>query len=218
MVITVAETQAHGVLGAADLVGRLATADGAGAHPFVARLTAPRAPSRDLGDAVHALCSVHGQYPGLIEIVASLDEPSVGSWLDEAVAGFVAERANLARLTAAAGPLPSTPGQAQSAAALNAERHALEMLARSERIGVGLGAAAALVIDWQALRMVLACAAERFGVILAPSALPDIAATAAALDASPASERAIAFGAQQLFGQHRGLFSLLEARASARGT
>lgn len=214
----VAGTQAHGVLGAADLVGRLATADGAGAHPFFARLTAPRAASRDLGDAVHALCSVHGQYPGLIEIVASLDGAStVGGWLNEAVAGFVAERANLARLTAAAGPLPSTPGQAQTAAALSAERHALEMLARSERVGVGLGAAAALVIDWQSLRAVLTCAAERFGVTLAPSALPDIAATNAALEGSPAAERAVAFGAQQLFGQHRGLLSLLEARASARG-
>ena len=135
-----------------------------------------------------------------------------------AVGGSVAAVESLmAQLTAAAGPLPSTPGQAQSAAALSAERHALEMLARSERSGVGLGAAAALVLDWQALRAILTQAAERFGVTLPPSSLPDMEATAAALDASPAAERAIAFGAQQLFAQHRELLGLLEARSSARG-
>lgn len=204
--------------GASDLVRRLAAADGTGAHPFHARLIAPRANARDLGDAVHALCSVHGQHPDLIEIVASSSEPSAAhAWLDQAVAGFAAERLALAQLTAAAGPLPSTPGQAQTAAALSAERHALEMLANSERVGVGLGAAAALVLDWRAVRAVLAQAAERFGVTLPASTLPPLAATEAALDASPAAERAIAFGAQQLFGQHRGLLSLLEARASARG-
>lgn len=213
-----ADTQAREAPGAFDLVRRLATADGTGAHPFHARLTAPRANARDLGDAVHALCDIHGQHPDLIEIVASLDDSSpAAAWLEQAVAGFAAERAVLAQLTAAAGPLPSTPGQAQTAAALMAERHALEMLARSERIGVGLGAAAALVIDWQAIRAMLGHAADRFGVALGPSTLPDLAATATALDASPAVERAIGFGAQQLFGQHRGLLSLLEARASARG-
>jgi hypothetical protein len=33
----------------------------------------------------------------------------------------------------------------------------------------------------------------------------------------PAMERAISFGAQQLFSQHRGLWDLLEARCVARG-
>lgn len=204
--------------GVSDLIRRLAAADGSGTHPFHARLIARRADARDLGDAIHALCSVHGEHPDLIEIVASLHGSSPASaWLEQAVAGFAAERLALAQLTAAAGPLPSTPGQAQSAAALSAERHALEMLAKSERVGVGLGAAAALVLDWQALRQILTQAAERFGLTLPPSSLPDIAATDAALDASPAAERAIAFGAQQLFAQHRGLLGLLEARSSARG-
>lgn len=204
--------------GASDLVVRLAGADGAATHPFHARLRAARAPARDLGDAVHALCQVHGEHPDLIEIVAKGAPPSPArAWLDHAAAAFAAERAGLAQLTAAAGPLPSTPGQARTEAALTAERHALEMLARSERAGVGLGAAAALLIDWAALRAVLDRAAERFGAALPPSALPSLGETAAALDASPAAERAISFGAQQLFAQHRGLLSLLEARASARG-
>lgn len=213
-----AESSTCAAPGASGLVRRLAAADGTGAHPFHARLTAPRANARDLGDAVHALCAIHGEHPDLIEIVASLNAASpADAWLSAAAAGFADERAALAQLITAAGPLPSTPGQAQTAATLTAERHALEMLARSERVGVGLGAAAALVIDWQAVRAVLAQAATRFGVTLAPSTLPQLADTTAALDATPAAERAIAFGAQQLFGQHRGLLSLLEARASARG-
>ena len=204
--------------GASDLVARLAAADGAASHPFHARLIAPRANARDLGDTVHALCAIHGQHPNLIELVASQAASSPASgWLERAVAGFAIERTLLAQLTAAAGPLPSTPGQAQTATALTQERHALEMLARSERTGVGLGAAAALVLDWQAMRQVLAAAADRFGVALPPCALPDLADTADALDASPAAERAVGFGAQQLFAQHRGLLGLLEARASARG-
>ena len=40
------------------------------------------------------------------------------------------------------------------------------------------------------------------------------------IDASsdgPASDRALAFGSEQLLLQHRALFDLLEARAEARG-
>ena len=204
--------------GASDLVARLASADGVAAHPHFAHLVVPRAPARDLGDAIHALCAVHSTRPDLIEIVASAATPCGAShWLEAALAGFAAERALLVQLTAAAGPLPSTPGQAQTAAALTAERHAMEMLARSERTGVGLGAAAALVLDWHVLRAVLAAAANRFGASLPPTELPDNDATFRALDRSEAAERAIGFGAQQLFAQHRGLLSLLEARASARG-
>jgi hypothetical protein len=137
--------------GASDLVARLASADGVAAHPHFAQLVVARAAPRDLGDAIHVLCAVHSTRPDLIEIVASTAAPGGASpWLEAALAGFAVERAILVQLTAAAGPLPSTPGQAQTAAALTAERHAMEMLARSERTGVGLGAAAALVLDWRA--------------------------------------------------------------------
>ncbi|MEX6641314.1 hypothetical protein V2A36_33310, partial [Pseudomonas aeruginosa] len=78
--------------------------------------------------------------------------------------GFADERTYLAHLTAAVGPLPSTPGQAESESALVGERHALEMLARSERRGCATGAVAALLYDWRAIRRVLDVAAERFGV------------------------------------------------------
>lgn len=206
-----ADTQSRIASPAFDLVARLGAADGLATHPFLARLLARRAPARDLGDAVHALCSVHGHHPDLIEIVAG---DATDGWFGQARAGFAAERAALTQLTAAAGPLPSTPGQARAQGALAAERHALEMLARSERIGVGLGAAAALLLDWITIREILAAAADRFGVTLPASTLPSEGTTADAL--AGIGERAIAFGAQQLFAQHRGLFGLLETRASAR--
>ena len=41
-----------------------------------------------------------------------------------------AERATLVKLVAAVGPLPSTPGQAETEAAIAGQRHALDMLAR----------------------------------------------------------------------------------------
>ena len=37
-----------------------------------------------------------------------------------------------------------------------------------------------------------------------------------AVDAAPGVERALAFGAQQVLAQHRGLWALLESRAAAR--
>ena len=202
-------------MGAGATLRRLLVTDGTAAHAFAIQLAAPRAAARDLGDAVHALCAVHGHHPDLIEIAAGLaPHRDERNWLTAAASGFAAERAALAQLVAAAGPLPSTPGQAETEAALTAERHTMEMLARSERTGVALGAAVALVGDWRTIRAMLARAADRFGVTLPAPALPD-ADDLLGITAAP--ERAIAFGAQQLLAQHRGLWSLLEARASARG-
>ena len=200
--------------GAGSTLSRLLAADGSAAHPYPRVLAQPRSAPRDLADAVHALCMIHGQHPDLLTIAAGLCENvPARAWLFEAAAGFATERASLAQMITAAGPLPSTPGQAETAAALTTERHALEMLARSERAGVALGAAAALIGDWAAIRPVLARAADRFGVALADAALP---AAEALLARASMPERAVAFGAQQLLAQHRGLWSLLEARASAR--
>lgn len=191
---------------------RLLASDGTATHPHAVRLAEPRALTRDLGDAVHALCTVHGHHPDLLTIAAAATAASSArEWLTLAGIGFAADRAALARLAAAAGPLPSTPGNAVSATALVTERQTLELLARSERVGVAAGAASALVGDWHAVRTILARAADRFGVDLSLPALPD---PTSLLAATP--ERAAAFGAQQLLAQHRGLWSLLEARSSAR--
>lgn len=203
-----------------DLILRLGEADGSAGHPFLARLLAPDAAPRDLSDAVHAICAVHGHQPGLAdEALAHCAQPDACDWIEEIAAGFAGERAYLATLTAAAGPIPSTPAQAESEAAMIGSRHALDMLARSDRRGCATGAVAALVADWPALRCVMDRAAQRFGADVAPLSLPieaDTATCIGMLAATPGIERAITFGAQQFFAQHRGLFDLLEARAAAR--
>lgn len=189
--------------------------DGSARIDVVRRLASSSAGQRDVADAVHALCAVHGGYPGLIDLAAghATDEPGLG-WFGAASEAFALERGILATLTAAVGPLPSTPGQAQAEAAMAGQRHALDMLARSDRTGCAAGAAIALVLDWRAIRPILEATARRCGVEIAPTILPKLYVPAAD---GPAVERARLFGAQQLLAQHRGLWDLLDARASARG-
>lgn len=176
---------------------------------------------RDMADAVHLLCSLHGHYPGLIEIALQrCPKGDVHNWLTRASDGFERERLYLVRLTAAVGPLPSTPGAAETESSLVAARHALETLATSERDGCALGAATALVCDWWPLRRMLDRAAARAGTDTPAPSLPDEASVVAIVDSaagSPGSARALAFGGEQLLLQHRALFDLLEARAEARG-
>lgn len=203
------------------IVGMVA-AEGSAAHGYARRPArrADRHGTRDLADAAHYLCVLHGRFPGVIDYAAERSPfPAAADWLAAAAAGFTQERAYLAKLVVAAGPLPSTPGQAESEAAVLAQRHALGMLAQSDRTGCALGAAVAMVLDWKAVRAVLDGAAGRFGVPVARLELPDGAATRAMVDAvaaSAAMERALRFGAQQILVQHRGLWDLLETRQGAR--
>ncbi|MGC6329749.1 DUF6975 family protein [Rhizorhabdus sp. FW153] len=207
--------------GAAEAVGTLLAADGGKTHPYIASaiFARGREAARDLADAVHLISSLHGGHPGVVDLAQQRPpEETVRAWLDAAAEGFAQERAYLMRTVVAAGPLPSTPGHAGCETAVAGQRHALEMLARSERKGCALGAAAALVLDWRAIRTVVDAAAQRFGVTLTPPALPSMRQTLGVLELieSPAAERAIVFGAQQLLIQHRGLWDLLEARSGAR--
>ena len=204
---------------ATTVLGALVDADGSARHSFAATLAAPAATTRDLADTLYLLCALHGGYPGVIEHARDHGTEESGNWLDAAARAFADERALLARLTAAAGPIPSTPGQAASEAAVAAQRHALDMLAQSDRVGCAVGAAVALVLDWRAIRRVLTNAAERSGFDPLPLALPGDAETdalVARLAERPAVERAMSFGAQQLLAQHRALWDLSEARKSAR--
>jgi len=177
--------------------------------------------SRDLADAVHLLCAVHGRHPGLTDIAHSVcARGGARDWLADAADSFDRERLYLVRLTSAIGPMPSTPGAMHTENALLAQRHAIETLARSERRGCALGAATALVRDWRSLRLLLDHAADRSGVDCPACTLPDDDSIASAIIAgadSVASERALGFGAEQLLLQHRGLLDLMEARAGARG-
>src|SRR6476620_3681713 len=176
---------------------------------------------RDLADAVHLLCSLYGRHPGLVEI--ALQRCAAGpvhDWLSRASEALERERLYLVRLTSAVGPLPSTPGAAETEASLVAARHALETLATSERNGCALGAATSLICDWWPMRRVLDRAAARVGTEAPAPALPDGGSVVAVIDeaaTTPGSARALAFGSEQLLLQHRALFDLLEARAEARG-
>jgi hypothetical protein len=201
-------------------IATLASVDGTATHAVPRSLSGANVAVRDLADAVHALCWLHGRHPGVVDRAAAHNhQPAAQDWLESAAAAFVGERTYLARLTAVAGPLPSTPGQAESEAAVAGQRHALEMLAQSDRTGCATGAAIAFVLDWAAIRVMLDAAARRFGIEPPAADLPDEMETASlvsALAETPAIERAMAFGAQQILAQHRGLWDLLEARASAR--
>ena len=197
--------------------------EGCGRHAHLNSLleASGRHSGRDLADAVHLLCSLHGHYPGLIEsALQRCPKGEAGDWLGRASDAFERERLYLVRLTAAVGPMPSTPGAAETEASLLAARHALETLATSERDGCALGAATALVGDWWPIRRVLDRAAARAGTETPPPSLPDEASIVAVIEdssASPAGGRALAFGGEQMLLQHRALFDLLEARAEARG-
>jgi hypothetical protein len=197
--------------------------EGCARHPYIAALleASGRHSARDLSDAVHLLCSIHGHYPGLIEI--ALERCPKGAsqeWLMRASEAFERERLYLVRLTSAVGPLPSTPGAAETEASLVAARHALETLATSERNGCALGAATALVGDWWPVRRLLDRTAARVGTEAPAPSLPDEASIMSVIAQgadTPASARALAFGGEQLLLQHRALFDVLEARAEARG-
>ena len=195
---------------------------GSARHPQIAALLSASGPNaaRDLADAVHLLCHLYGRHPGLVDL--ALQACAAGSardWLKEAADAFERERLYLVRLTASVGPQPSTAGAAETEATLLAQRHALETLAASERRGCALGAATALVEDWRALRRLLDRAATRAGLDIPACTLPNEESVAHAIHAgaeTQGAERALAFGAEQLLLQHRGLFDLLEARAEAR--
>ena len=203
----------------AGTVAALVAADGTAADPFVRRLLAPGAGTRDLADAVHSICALHGSQPGVLDhAMAHTASPGFAAWLSGAATAFGDERSYLTQVAAASGPLPSTPGQAESEAAVIAQHHALDMLAQSDRTGCAAGAAAALALDWQAVRRLLDVAATRFGITAVPLTMDAGPALTRALGevTGVGPERAMAFGAQQLLAQHRGLWRLLEARASAR--
>jgi hypothetical protein len=177
--------------------------------------------ARDLADAVHLFCSLYGRHPGLIELALNnCPAGPVRDWLREASDAYERERLYLVRLTAAVGPLPSTPGAAETEAALVAQRHAIETLAKSERRGCALGAATALMADWASIRTVLDRAADRMGMQKPALTLPEEDSIIRVISDGTdemASERALGFGGEQLLLQNRGLFDLLEARAAARG-
>ncbi len=210
-------TRSGGAWGA---MGALASSDGSANHRHLRRLVREAESMRDLADAAYYICVLHGRHPGVIDhALEHVRLPLERHWIEVTAEAFAAERTYLVRIAAAAGPVPSTPGHAESEAAAAAQRHALDMLSQSDRAGCAAGAAIALALDWVSIREVLDSVADRMGVASPPSELPPIEETVSVVDAlarEGSMERAMLFGAQQVFAQHRGLWDLLEARASAR--
>lgn len=206
----------------ADLLVSLTLTDGSASHPYLKSeaLSSDREAVRNLADAAHYLCVLHGRFPGVIDHArAHTSHPAAQGWLADSADAFAAERSLLTRLAVATGPLPSTPGQAECEAAVLQQRHALDMLAQSDRSGCALGAAIALALDWRAIRTILDAAARRVSIEPQACVLPhedETRTVAMTVADSPAFERAMSFGAQQLLNQHRGLWALLEARQTAR--
>ncbi len=200
----------------------MTTRDGSATHRYVTGplLSSDANAARNLADAAHYLAMLYGSQPGILDLAAErTTEPVARQWLAQATDGFSRERSFLTALTVAAGPQPSTPGHAASDSAVVNQRRAIETLARSERKGCALGAAMALISDWQPIRVVLNAAAEKLEIEAPLSALPDsraMIATADAIGNNPGVRRALVFGAEQILAQHRGLWDLLEAREAVR--
>lgn len=204
------------------MLDALVASDGTGAHPYIrsGKLSDGANAMRNLADAVHFLGVLHGRHPGVVDHAARKSvEPEARQWLDQAAAAFATERSLLGRITAAVGPVPSTSGQTHCEAAVAGQRKALDMLSESDRRGCALGAAIALTLEWRTIRVLLDISAARIDMETPHCTLPDLIATARLAQQvadSPAVERAIAFGAQQLITQHRGLWDLMAAREEAR--
>ncbi|WP_340264154.1 DUF6975 family protein [Sphingobium mellinum] len=203
----------------------LVTADGTANHDHAssaragigrdAVLTLP-----DLADAAHYLCVLHGRHPGVVDHAATRSADNAArDWLVRAADAFARERAYLTQVTVALGPAPSTAGQSDCETTVSQQRHALDMLAQSDRRGCAMGAAIALVLDWRAVRHALDVAAIRVGTEPHGCDLPEWKTTLAvahAIGGDDATDRAMQFGARQLLNQHRGLWDLLQARAEIR--
>ena len=209
----------------ARILDALVAADGTAGHPYAVRAEASAARNAqlslpDLADAAYYLCMLHGRHPGVIDHAATRSADNASrQWLVQAADAFARERAYLTNVTVAVGPAPSTAGQSDCEAIVSQQRHALDMLAQSDRRGCAMGAAMALTLDWRAVRRILDLVAIRVGLEPQPCVLPDRAATLAvarAIGGDDTVDRAIQFGARQMITQHRGLWDLLQARADVR--
>lgn len=213
--------------GIGHVISALVACDGSAGHPHVnALLERGRAsnsyPLYDLADMVYYLCQLHGRFPGVIDHAANrIVENEAREWVLQAADAFAVERAFLTQLSVALGPAPSTSGQNQADGVILQQRHALDMLAQSDRRGCAMGAALTLCLDWHGVRSVMDMAALRAGIEPPRTTLPSMAQTlrvADALTVDSAMSRAVEFGARQLLSQHRGLWDLLQARTQVRAS
>jgi hypothetical protein len=170
-------------------------------HPHARRVTAAYSDDPALAEAIHFFALLHAERPS-IATVALTAEPH--PWLERVAATFDSERAWLTRATIAKAA-PRRHDLSRHELVVRGQREAMLTLARSDRAGCALGAAAALACDWPAVRAALSRDALRE---IDPGVVDALAAAAA----TPATRRAIGFGVAQMLGVHRTLWDLLEAR------
>src|SRR3546814_1530199 len=78
------------IRGVADLLDSLIASEGTGAHAHVrsGALSSGVHAMRNLADAVHFLCLLHGRHPGVIDAAArKAVAPPSRQWMDEAAGG-----------------------------------------------------------------------------------------------------------------------------------
>jgi len=173
----------------------------------------------DVADMAHYLCLLHGRYPGLMDNLADRMVASEDSFYIELAERFTAERRLLTDLTVAAGPVGRLVGEDQSMTVVEQLRVAIDLLARSDREGCALGAAAALLIEWKHARPALDAIARRLSVKTTDIDLDDYITRMYERIASHPKERqqrAIIFGINQLTHQHEQFWLLLNNRCAAR--
>ncbi len=140
------------------------SATSSASHPMSARWALLDGPDliRNQADVIHHLYLLHGRLPGLVDLAIERSPVETSTWMISAAVAFAEERAFLTRLRS--GPprrCPARRARAECEAAVLAQRHALEMLATSERAGCATGAALAMMLDLgQVLRGVLDIAAS----------------------------------------------------------
>ena len=181
-----------------------------------------RTRGRDLADAVHLLCSLHGRYPGLVELALAALPQGRCSGLADPRLGRLRARAALPRPPDFGGrPDAEHAGRGrdrvQPGCGAPRARDPGDVGAERLRARRCYGSGRRLVADPPRCSTAprRASAPKR-----RPRRCPTKPRWSAIIDTrpeNPASARALAFGGEQLLLQHRALFDLLEARAEARG-
>jgi len=180
------------------------------------RSTAKAARAALLADIAHFMHISHGRHPGIIDHAAlKIVDIAARNWLIQAIDGIAAERAFLNKLTVIAGPIRRLSGQEKVSAIVENQAKSFQMLSTSDREGCPAGVVIAFIVDWHQTRNLLGMVADEIGVQPTPLLLPSVdacAELARQLDDSTAYRRAMAFGAQQILAQQRGLWQLIVAR------
>jgi hypothetical protein len=173
----------------------------------------------DIADVSHYLCLLHGRYPGLMDNLADRMVGTGDIFYADLAERYTAERRLLTDMTVAAGPINRLSGEDRSMNAVEQLRVAIDLLARSDREGCALGAAAALLIEWKHIRPALNAMARRLGVKTGDfdcDGLSEQMIERVTSYPDQRHQRAIGFGVKQLCHQHEQFWLLLNNRCAAR--